>query len=134
MYGNAEHVSAAEHFSDRTLIVNSMSKNFAMTGWRIGWVAARDEDLIHELGKVNRASTACPNYLGQKAALTALRRSQGYVEEMREEFEERRDLVLQHLEELGWDSVEPEGAIYAFPDVEQDSWEFSHGLLEEEGV
>ncbi|MFB6265798.1 MAG: pyridoxal phosphate-dependent aminotransferase [Candidatus Nanohaloarchaea archaeon] len=101
IYGGAEHVSVAEFFPDRTMIVNSMSKNFAMTGWRIGWVASRDEELIHELGKVNRASTACPNYIGQKAALTALRRSQGYVEEMRREFEERRELVLRHLEELG---------------------------------
>ncbi|MDY6774228.1 MAG: pyridoxal phosphate-dependent aminotransferase [Candidatus Nanohaloarchaea archaeon] len=134
LYGDAEHVSAAEFFPERTMIVNSMSKNFAMTGWRIGWVASRDEELIHELGKVNRASTACPNYLGQKAALTALRQSTGYVERMREEFEERRDLVLQHLEELGWNAVEPRGAIYAFPDVERDSWDFAHELLDEERV
>ncbi|MCJ7478636.1 MAG: pyridoxal phosphate-dependent aminotransferase [Candidatus Nanohaloarchaeota archaeon QJJ-7] len=134
LYGDAEHVSAAEHFPDRTLIVNSMSKNFAMTGWRIGWVASRDEEMIHELGKVNRASTACPNYIGQKAALTALKESQDYVNDMREEFEDRQELVLQHVEDLGWDSVNPEGAIYAFPDVEQDSWEFAHSLLENEGV
>ncbi|MFB6265924.1 MAG: pyridoxal phosphate-dependent aminotransferase [Candidatus Nanohaloarchaea archaeon] len=134
LYGDAEHVSAAEFFPDRTILINSMSKNFAMTGWRIGWLAARDEELIHELGKVNRASTACPSYVGQKAALAALRTSRGYAGEMRETFEERRNLVMQHIEELGWSGVTPEGAIYAFPDVEQDSWEFAHALLDDAGV
>ncbi|MDY6776867.1 MAG: pyridoxal phosphate-dependent aminotransferase [Candidatus Nanohaloarchaea archaeon] len=134
LYGDAEHVSAAEHFPERTILVNSVSKNFAMTGWRIGWVAARDEELIHELGKVNRASTACPNYPGQRAALAALQSAGGYAEEMRETFEERRDLVMEHVEELGWETVEPEGAIYAFPDVGRDSWEFARELLDEKGV
>ncbi|MFB6294488.1 MAG: pyridoxal phosphate-dependent aminotransferase [Candidatus Nanohaloarchaea archaeon] len=134
VYGGAEHVSVAEYFPERTLVVNSMSKNFAMTGWRLGWVAARDENLIHELGKVNRAATACPNYLAQQAAVTALQEAQDYVEDMRATFEERRDLTMRHIEELGWDAVTPNGAIYAFPDVGRDSWEFAHELLEDAGV
>ncbi len=77
-YGG-EHVSIAEFYPERTILVNSTSKNFAMTGWRVGWVAARDEELVHELGKTNRASTACPNYAGQKAALAALRHAQDYT-------------------------------------------------------
>lgn len=134
LYGDAEHKSPAEFFPERTIIVNSMSKNFAMTGWRLGWVAASDEELIHELGKANRAFTACPNFLAQKGALTALRHSTGYVEEMVDAFEERRDLVARYLDELGWDYVTPQGAIYAFPDTGVESWRFSRELLEEKGV
>ncbi|MDY6768541.1 MAG: aminotransferase class I/II-fold pyridoxal phosphate-dependent enzyme, partial [Candidatus Nanohaloarchaea archaeon] len=134
LYGGEEHVSPAEFFPDRTILVNSMSKNFAMTGWRLGWVAARNEALIHELGKVNRAATACPNHPAQMAALTALQEAQDYVEDMRATFEERRDLTMAHIDELGWDAVTPHGAIYAFPDVGRDSWDFAHELLEAEGV
>ncbi len=134
LYGGEEHTSPAEFFPDRTILVNSLSKNFAMTGWRLGWIAARNEALIHELGKVTRAATACPNHPAQMAALTALREAQDYVEEMRSTFADRRDLTMAHIDELGWDAVTPHGAIYAFPDVGRDSWDFAHELLEEEGV
>ncbi|MDY6771426.1 MAG: aminotransferase class I/II-fold pyridoxal phosphate-dependent enzyme [Candidatus Nanohaloarchaea archaeon] len=132
-YGK-DHVSVAEVAPERSLIVNSMSKNFAMTGWRLGWVAADDPDLIHELGKVNRATTACPNFAAQHAALGALRNSMDYVDEMRQEYAERKALIEDELDRLGLDYVEPEGAIYIFPDVGRDSWEFAHDLLDEAGV
>ncbi|MDY6765827.1 MAG: pyridoxal phosphate-dependent aminotransferase [Candidatus Nanohaloarchaea archaeon] len=131
LYGGADHVSPAELFPDRTILVNSLSKNFAMSGWRLGWIAARNEALIHELGKVNRASTACPNHPAQLAAVTALQEAQDYVTGMRDTFADRRDRTLRHIEELGWDAVTPQGAIYVFPDVGQDSWTFANDLLEE---
>ncbi|MDY6761453.1 MAG: pyridoxal phosphate-dependent aminotransferase [Candidatus Nanohaloarchaea archaeon] len=134
LYGDSEHFSPAEAFPERTIVVNSLSKNFAMTGWRLGWLATQNESLVHELGKVNRAATACPNYPAQKAALVALEEAQGYVEEMRSTFADRRDRTMAHIEELGWEAVTPDGAIYAFPDVDRDSWGFAHDLLEEEGV
>ncbi len=134
LYEGAEHASVAEQFPERTLLVNSVSKNFAMTGWRIGWVAAQDPELIHELGKVNRATTACPNYLGQHAAVVALRQAGDYTAELRELFAARRERTLEHLDELGWDAVPPDGAMYVFPDVEQDSWTFANELLAETGV
>lgn len=128
------HCSPAEYVPDRTIVVNSLSKNFAMTGWRLGWAAATDTDLIHELGKVNRATTACPNYMSQQAALVALQHAQGYPTKMREVYRERRDLVMDRVAELGWDCRTPQGAIYAFPDVGQDSWVFARSLLDETGV
>lgn len=131
---DGEHVSPARFFPDRTFVVNSMSKNFAMTGWRLGWTVMKNADLIHEVGKVNRATTACPNFLAQQAALIALQEAQGYAAAMRQEYRERRDLVMQHINDLGWDCVEPQGAIYAFPNVEQDSWDFALDLLEQEKV
>ncbi|MDY6768506.1 MAG: pyridoxal phosphate-dependent aminotransferase [Candidatus Nanohaloarchaea archaeon] len=134
LYGDATHVSPLELFPDRTITVKSLSKNFAMTGWRLGWIAARNEGLIRELGKVNRAATACPNFPAQLAGLVALQEAQDYVEEMRAAFEQRRDLTMKRINELGWDAVTPAGSIYAFPDVGTDSWTFAEELLAEAGV
>ncbi|MCJ7450429.1 MAG: aminotransferase class I/II-fold pyridoxal phosphate-dependent enzyme [Candidatus Nanohaloarchaeota archaeon QJJ-9] len=134
MLYNAKHVSMGEIAPERSIIINSMSKNFAMTGWRIGWVIAGDEEIIHELGKVNRATTACPNTLAQYAALEALKEEDDYIEEMLEEYKGRRDLMQDYIDELGWSYVEPRGAFYLFPEVNQDSWKFSKKLLEEEKV
>ena len=129
-----EHVPMASIAPERTLTINSMSKNFAMTGWRIGWVATKNTDLLHHLGKLNRATTACPNFLAQHAAHAALTEADGFVEEMRSTFKERRDVIADGLDQLGLDYVEPQGAIYIFPDVEKDSWQFARELLEKEKV
>ncbi len=134
VFDDARHVSPAGKFPDRTVVVNSVSKNYAMTGWRIGWLAHPDPDLIHEIGKVNRATTASPNYPAQQAALTALQDCRGYADEMRAAFRARRDAVMEHVAELGWDCVTPGGAIYVFPDVQQDSWTFARRLIEEQAV
>ncbi len=133
LYG-ADHYSPAQYMPDRTLVVNSVSKNFAMTGWRLGWVSAQDTDLIHELGKVNRGTTACPNFPAQQAALIALQEAQDYAATMRDTYHDRRDLVMDRIHDLGWDCVEPEGAIYAFPNTGQDSWDFALDLLDDAGV
>ncbi|MFB6076759.1 MAG: pyridoxal phosphate-dependent aminotransferase, partial [Candidatus Nanohaloarchaea archaeon] len=126
--------SPAEVFPDRTFLVNSVSKDFAMTGWRVGWVATPDEDVIHDLGKVNRAAAASPNHPGQVAALGALQDADGYIEEMLVAYRKRRSTVLAELHDLGWPHPEPGGAFYAFPDTGRDSWTFAHDLLEEAGV
>ena len=132
-YGR-DHVSVAEVAPERSLVVNSMSKNFAMTGWRLGWVATTDTDLLHDMGKLNRSTTACPNFLAQHAAMAALRESQAYVEEMRQAYQARKEVIEDELDRLGLDYVEPEGAIYIFPDVGQDSWNFAERLMEEAKV
>ncbi len=132
-YGR-EHVSVAEVAPKRSLIINSMSKNFAMTGWRIGWVATKSKELIHELGKLNRSTTACPNFVGQYAALEGLKNSKDYIEIMRQTYSERKKLIQEELDDIGIKYVNPEGAIYIFPDVERDSWKFSKELLDHAGV
>lgn len=133
VYGR-EHVSIADLYPDRTVIVNSVSKSYAMTGWRVGWVAAPTRDLAGAVGKVNRATTACPNAMGQHAARIALQEADDYVAAMRETYHERRDYVLDRIHDLGWDCVAPDGAIYAFPDTGRDAWDVTWELLDEAGV
>jgi aspartate aminotransferase len=125
-YGR-KHYSPAAYACD-SAIIGSVSKNHAMTGWRVGWVVDSEEN-IEEYAKVSRASTACPPRISQYAAIEALR-DDSHVEEMREVYEERRDLLVERMEELGWDFVSPEGAIYAFPEVGRDSWEFCMEMIE----
>lgn len=133
VYGR-KHVSVAELAPHNSILINSMSKNFAMTGWRLGWVACKDTDLIHQAGKLNRSTTACPNFVSQHAALEALRSSTSYADRMRQQYQERKKLVEQHLDNIGLDYVDPEGAIYIFPDIQQDSWKFAKQLLKQAKV
>lgn len=125
-YGE-EHVSPAR-FNDQTVVIGSTSKNHAMTGWRIGWLAA-PEDMVNEFAKASRAMTACPPKVSQLAAVEALE-NDSHVEEMRSVYEERRDLVVDRMKDLGWSFEAPEGAIYAFPEVDRDSWSFCMEIIE----
>lgn len=122
-----EHFSPAA-YTDEAAIIGSVSKNHAMTGWRIGWLVDTSEN-IEEYAKVSRASTACPPRISQYAAIDALRNDE-HVKEMKEEYQERRNLVVERMEELDWDFVAPEGAIYAFPEVGKDSWSFCMDMIE----
>ncbi len=123
-----EHVSPAQ-FHENPVIIGSTSKNHAMTGWRIGWTVANPE-YIENFAKASRGMTACPPRVSQYAALEALR-NDSHVEEMRREYEKRRNATVKRMNELGWDFVQPEGAIYAFPDVGEDSWDFCMRMIEE---
>ncbi len=123
-----KHYSPAAYSSDYC-IIGSMSKNHAMTGWRAGWVIDRPEN-IEQYAKVSRASTACPPRISQYAAIEALQ-NDSHVEEMREAYHDRRDLLVERMEDLGWDFVAPEGAIYAFPEVGEDSWRFCMRMIDE---
>ncbi len=127
VYGK-EHYSPASFVEDAA-IIGSVSKNHAMTGWRVGWIVDRPEN-IEEYAKVSRASTACPPRISQYAAIEALQ-DDSHVEEMREAYHERRDLLVERMEDIGWDFVAPEGAIYAFPDVGKDSWDFCMNMIDE---
>lgn len=126
-YGR-KHVSPAS-FSDNSVIIGSMSKNHAMTGWRIGWLAA-NPNLVEEFAKATRAMTASPNMIGQLTAVEALE-NDSHVEKMRETYSKRRDLVVDRMNDLGWSFTSPEGAIYAFPEVGRDSWDFCLEMVEE---
>jgi aspartate/methionine/tyrosine aminotransferase len=126
-YGK-EHYSPAVHAQD-SAVIGSASKNHAMTGWRVGWIIDEPEN-IEEYAKVSRASTACPPRISQYAAIEALN-NDSHVEEMRKAYEERRDLLVERMEALGWDFVAPEGAIYAFPKVGEDSWDFCMDMIDQ---
>jgi aspartate aminotransferase len=126
IYGREHHSPAS--YTDNSVIIGSASKNHAMTGWRVGWLIADPED-IEEFAKISRATTACPPRISQYAAVEALK-NDSHVEEMREVYEERRDLLVERMEKLGWGFVAPEGAIYAFPDTGEDSWDFCMDMIE----
>lgn len=102
---------------ERTLTVQSCSKTYAMTGWRIGYVAGNAE-IVAGMGKFQGQSTSCPNSIAQAAAVEALTGDQTIVRERRDEFKKRRDFIVRALNDLpGITCITPEGAFYAFPKV-----------------
>lgn len=110
-----EHVSPAS-YSDNVITVNATSKSYAMTGWRLGYVAARQE-YIGQMLKVHQYIQACANSIAQKAAYAAVTGPKDSVNVMREEFRKRRDVLVKGLNELGMECALPKGAFYAFPKV-----------------
>lgn len=102
---------------DRTVVVNGVSKAYAMTGWRIGYMAG-PEDIAKAVSKLQGQYTSAASSIAQKAAEAALTGPQECVEEMRRAFERRRDLIMGLARGIeGWRVNEPQGAFYIFPDV-----------------
>jgi aspartate aminotransferase len=133
IYGDygAKHYSPGQ-LSENSITINGFSKTYAMTGFRIAYVAAREE-ISEELLKVHQYNTACASSISQKAALAAMEGPQDCVEEMVAEFKRRRDLMVSRLNEMGWLCNLPEGAFYTFPKVEN-SQEFVKKALENDVV
>jgi aspartate aminotransferase len=122
--------------SDHVLTVGSCSKSYAMTGWRVGWLAS-ESDVVAEATKIRESTTACTSTLAQHAALAALEGPQTPVDEMRTAFRERRDYVADRLDGMdGVTAPRPEGAFYAFLDPEgyTDSMALAKRLVREAGV
>lgn len=102
---------------EQLLYVNGVSKSFAMTGWRIGFLAA-NEQIITAIKKYQGHSTSNPTSISQKAALAAYRGEKDFLKEMRKAFQERRDYVLKRLLNIhGVQCTFPHGAFYAFPNI-----------------
>jgi aspartate aminotransferase len=120
IYDEAEHFTIAslnKEVKAKTIIINGVSKSYAMTGWRIGY-AAGPEDIISGMGKIQEHSTSNPNSIAQKASVEALNGRQDTIEEMRSEFEERRKYMVEKLNKIkGVSCLKPSGAFYAFPNV-----------------
>lgn len=120
VYGGAEYVSIASLGSEiakRTVLIDGVSKTYAMTGWRIGWTVG-PKDLIKGMTKIQGQSTSGANHLAQIAAAQALNGPQDCVGEMRASFDDRRKRMLELLRSIdGVECQEPKGAFYAFPDV-----------------
>ena len=114
-----EHASMAqfEDMYDRTVTVNGVSKAFAMTGWRIGYIGAPVE-IARACNKMQGQITSGANCIAQRAVITALNESPSRVQFMIDEFKVRRELILGLLSDVdGFKTNEPEGAFYVFPDV-----------------
>ena len=144
--GNYTSMAEIDGLYDRTITVNGLSKAFAMTGWRIGYLAA-PEWIAKACNKVQGQITSGTNAIAQRASIVALRAPKSKIQYMIDEFLKRRDLVLQLLGEIkGLKLNVPEGAFYVFPDVSSffgktlrgrtinNASDFSLYLLEEAGV
>ena len=144
--GNYTSMAEIEGLYDRTITVNGLSKAFAMTGWRIGYLAA-PEWIAKACNKVQGQVTSGTNAIAQRASIVALRAPKSKIQYMIDEFLKRRNLVLQLLGEIkGLKLNVPEGAFYVFPDVSSffgktlrgrtinNASDFSLYLLEEAGV
>jgi len=118
-YTGKPHASMAqvEGMFDRTVTVNGVSKAFAMTGWRIGYIGAPDW-IARACNKMQGQVTSGANCIAQRATITALTESPSRVKFMIDEFKVRRDLVLDLLNDIeGFETNVPEGAFYVFPNV-----------------
>tara|TARA_B100000287_G_scaffold119242_1_gene111209 strand:+ start:113 stop:1258 length:1146 start_codon:yes stop_codon:yes gene_type:complete len=131
---DSEHVSFLGAGYDKLVMVQSFSKTFAMTGWRIGYLLSPDEELMNELTKMQYYVTACSNDAMQYAVLEALEKTPDYPEEMCAEFKSRRDLICERLNSMpGVSCHVPTGAFYVFPKVDvpgMNSEEIAIKLLE----
>ena len=103
------------NIKDQTLIINGVSKAYAMTGWRIGY-AAGEKKLIKAMGKLQSQSTSNPSSISQAAAVEALSGDQKLLKSRAEVFKKRRDFVVNSLNKIdGITCIKPEGAFYVFP-------------------
>ncbi len=128
--------AALPEMRSRTILLGGFSKNYAMTGWRIGF-AAGPADLIKGLLRVHQYTIMSAPTTAQDAALEALLHGAPHVEAMRQEYNRRRRLIVDGLNHLGLATIEPHGAFYAFPSVAitgMDDETFARKLLEEERV
>lgn len=113
--GKHETIAQFEELTDRMIIVNGVSKCYAMTGWRIGWMAA-PKDIAKACSKLQGQYTSGPCSISQKAALAAYEGSQDEVEAMRQAFERRKKLTFDLLSAIdGLEVNDPQGAFYLFP-------------------
>ena len=116
--GKHETLAQFPELEDRLIIINGVSKAYAMTGYRIGWLACHDKNLITAVKRLQGQTISCATTIAQKAAEAAYTGPQECVEEMRQAFQRRRDLILGLAKEIpGMKVLEPQGAFYLFPDV-----------------
>ncbi|MDE7156962.1 MAG: aminotransferase class I/II-fold pyridoxal phosphate-dependent enzyme [Lachnospiraceae bacterium] len=137
-YNGENHVSIASvpGMKERTIVINGFSKSYAMTGWRLGYVAGPKE-ILKQMIKIHQFVIMCAPTNSQYAAIEALKNGDKDVEMMRESYNQRRRYLLNAFSEMGLDCFEPYGAFYMFPSIKKfgmTSEEFANRLLQEEKV
>ena len=135
---DADHVSAAsvDGMRERTVLASGFSKAYAMTGWRLGYIAAPAE-IAPQLLKIHQFAIMCAPTTSQFAAVEAMRNGDTDVEMMRREYNRRRRYLVGGLRAMGIDCYMPRGAFYAFPNISKfgmTSEQFCERLLREKGV
>jgi aminotransferase len=139
VYGDHEHtaISSLAGMRERTILLGGFSKAYAMTGWRIGYVAA-PAGLMEGIAKVHQYGIMCAPTSAQFAAIEALRNGEPHVQEMRAEYDRRRRYMTDRFNQIGLHCFEPMGAFYCFPRVTDatglDETTFAEQLLNEERV
>lgn len=135
---DVDHVSFASlpDMKERTITLGGFSKNYAMTGWRVGYAAAPRE-ILEGLVRIHQYTIMSAPTASQIAAITAIREGAEHAEEMRQLYDQRRKLIVLGLNEIGLETFEPQGAFYAFPRVTLEGMDdevFAEKLLAEERV
>jgi aminotransferase len=139
VYGDHAHTafSALPGMRERTVLMGGFSKSYAMTGWRIGYVAAPAE-LMAGIAKVHQYGIMCAPTAAQFAAIEALRHGEAAVQAMHAEYDRRRRYITDRFNAIGLDCFEPKGAFYCFPRVSDatglDETAFAERLLADERV
>jgi len=147
VYDEAQHVSIAslgDEIKEHTVVINGVSKAYAMTGWRLGY-AAGPTHIINAAGRVQEHTTSCVNSITQKACVTALNDEDSSIEDMRKEFWKRRDYMYDMLMKIPHLTCKkPQGAFYIMPNVEwylnnnncglKNAYHFCDMLLEKHSV
>jgi aminotransferase len=134
-YDGVEHVSLASlpGMRERTVLLSGCSKSFAMTGFRLGYACA-PAPIIEAMMKIHQYAIMCASIMSQEAAIEALDHCAREVEEMRNDYQRRRNFVVSRLNEIGLPCHSPKGTFYVFPDIrptKRSSLEFCLGLLKE---
>ena len=134
-YDDAEPISLGtlEGMEDRTITLNGFSKAYAMTGWRLGYFAA-PESIIEQAGKLQSHSVTCAVNFVQHAGVEALETVEDEIEEMRDAFEERRDVLVDLFAEHGKEVPVPEGAFYIMLPVREDDQAWAEDAVEQAQV
>jgi aminotransferase len=137
-YSNKKHASIAsiEGMYERTIVLNGFSKAYAMTGWRLGYALGPSE-IINQMVKLHQYTIMCAPTTSQYAGIEALRNSYSSVIKMREEYNARRNLMVNGFREIGLECFEPLGAFYVFPSIKStgfSSLEFCEQLLYSQNV
>ena len=118
VYDGMEHISIASlpGMRDRTVLLNGCSKSFAMTGFRVGYACA-PSPIIEAMMKIHQYAIMCASTMSQEAAIEALENCQREAETMRNDYERRRNFVVNRLNEIGLPCHSPKGAFYVFPNI-----------------
>lgn len=135
-YSSEKHASIAQvpNMVERTLVINGFSKAFSMTGWRLGY-ALGPKEIIAAMTKIHQYVIMCASTIAQYSGVEALRNNLDKVEEMKEEYDNRRRFMLKGFEKIGLPCFTAKGAFYLFPSIKHtglSSEEFCTRLLKEE--
>ncbi|MFI5116619.1 MAG: pyridoxal phosphate-dependent aminotransferase [Terriglobales bacterium] len=135
--GKPYSIASVDGFKDRTIILDGFSKTYSMTGWRMGYGVMRP-DLAAQFARLMTNSNSCTATFTQMAGIEAVRGDQSEPEKMRQEFQRRRDVFVDGLNQIkGFSCRLPKGAFYTFPNIKQTGWpskKLADALLDDVGV